>query len=366
MRTLQPSYRSGDGPGLTRRTLLRGLALGSVGSLLAGCAPAASPAAQPPAAAAAAPTTAPAVPAGTLRDVQIGAFTASVLTAWNSMALRKDLYKDEGLHGVVTEANSADLLRELAAKRLDISTISVGTGVSGVVEGAAIVSVGTLNNSGDLIYVSNDIKQWSDLAGKKFITGVPGTTPFVTTQALFKKHNLPDGSVNVQSTNLVDKDKVAALLSGQTDATIAGSELQSTVEQTGKYSVLASVAQELPGVPNTTLWVRTDLLAQDQNLVVATLRAYLRGVRYAYDHPDETIQYLKEVLKSDDDALMKATEAQYRKLVLVDPNLTFSPEVAQNMLDFTPSAVGKITIDKFANFDVRQKVLDSIGQYTVK
>jgi hypothetical protein len=52
--------------------------------------------------------------------------------------------------------------------------------------------------------------------------------------------------------------------------------------------------------------------------------------------------------------------------VRVDPNLTFSPEIAQNMLDFTPSAVGKITYDKFANFDVRKKVLDSIGEYTVK
>jgi NitT/TauT family transport system substrate-binding protein len=342
-----------------RREFLRIALVGSMASLLAACAPAAP----------AAPTSppAPAAKPATLKEFRFGAFAPSALSAWNLMGVRKGFFQEEGLTPNVTEANSPDLLRALVAGRLDMTTISVGTGIAGIAEGAEIVMIGTINNIGDAMYAANGINKLSDVVGKRILTFTPGTTPHTTVLALLRRNNIAENQVQIQATGVGDRERVTALLAGETDFTVAGVEYTPTVESSGKAKVLGMVADELKGLVSTTLWVRADTLKQQPDFLVSGAKAVVRGVRYAYDNPSETVAYLKEILKSDDQALMEQTVKDFKRINRVDPNLALSPEMVTTLLDFfSKEAAGKVTPDKLATMDIRQKVIASMGTYTHK
>ena len=74
-----------------------------------------------------------------------------------------------------------------------------------------------------------------------------------------------------------------------------------------------------------------------------------------------------DLLALDDQSLMEQTVKDFKRINRVDPNLALSPEMVTAILDFfSKEAAGKVTPEKLANMEIRQKVLAALGTYTHK
>jgi len=163
----------------------------------------------------------------------------------------------------------------------------------------------------------SDIQTVSDLAGKS--VGVPGEygATWIGLLALLDSAGLTTDDVDVQSIGFT---QTSALLAGHVDAVmgyINNEPIQ--LEMAGMPVRTFPVAEAMPLVGNG-LVVTEEFLEEDPDTVRGLVEATLRGVEYALDNPEETVEIAKDYVPTltDDEQAQSALDVLTATLPLWD------------------------------------------------
>ncbi|HEY7065439.1 MAG TPA: ABC transporter substrate-binding protein [Chloroflexota bacterium] len=327
--------------GLTGRAL--GILLVAIAAL-ACAAPASTPAASDgaagrggPAGAAApaqgsvAPTGAPgeaaAPPALRQFDMPLVSTAASMVPFW--VADEQGIFQRYGLDANLLQVPPATAAQALSAG----SALVAGAGgsvVSAYVGGATdlVFIAGDSNKAPYRVIARSDIARMDDLRGKAVGLTTPGASPSVAMIEVLRRYGL-EADRDVTFTYLRDTQAtLAGLLTGVVDA-IATSSPQAEYALAEGGHVLLDMRELNVPILGPQLATTRGLMERDPDFLRRVLMAYIDGIQYARDHPDDGIAAVVHGSKLDDRDLAELAYREY--LPLWDP--TLSEAAIQTLLD---------------------------------
>ncbi|MDP2728610.1 MAG: ABC transporter substrate-binding protein [Dehalococcoidia bacterium] len=327
----------------------------AIAMLLSACAPTAVPS--------------PAAPKK-LTKLRAGEPPAGFFQAFTMMGLEKGFAKEEGLDIEVTYAAEGDLVKALVSGQLDmIANVNPFTGFSAIEQGASMILVGATVRPRDTLYVKKEINNVKDLEGRSIASSGPGRLTHALELGLLDKYKVDKNKVDIVSVG-GDSDRMAALLAGKVDATVAGIENMSIVEKTPSLKALLTIRDALPEFALMGGIFPGDKLVKEQPEVVqGYVNTVARGIRYAYEHKDETVALAMKLLKTEDKAAMERAYDDNVKNKFLPANLEFTDEVIKGVQDYNVSANAQkavLPFDKIATRKFQEAMIAKLGEYKYK
>lgn len=315
----------------SRREFLRNLAVLS-GALtaggLAGCQPiqvvTAPPAATPEAGAgepAAAETAAEAPPAElvpvTFRlNWKITGPHAAYYLGW-----QRGYYRDEGLDLQLMEGNGSVNTAQLVANKSDtFGLVDAAAVIPLIVKDLPLKCVGMVSPRTSLAVVAREdsgIKTLKDLEGKTLAV-TPGDSLTQIWPAVVAANNLDESKINLA--NVDATAKVPLVLEKKADALLGSSADQPfLMEAEGVPAVSIPFADNGVNVLNLGIWVHTDTLAEQPDVIRAFLRATQKSLAVVLEETDAAIEMLVEA-KSEMEPQVAENQTRAYLEQLVSPN----------------------------------------------
>lgn len=298
-----------------------------------------------------------------------GTINPTVPDGFTLMCDKKGFLTDAGLDVEFTSANGAELVRAAVGSRLDVILLAPGTGFAAHETGAELKLVGVpWNKVRDFIFAKKEIRDPSDLAGKRIAIQAPNTSSAILVNAVLDEYGIDPGEVSlVQSGG--DSERMASLLSGQVDAAIGGVENLPIIDKDPKFASLVTLADIVPDVLGSG-WFATQQIIDDQaENLTKVLTAYTKGMRYALDHLDEATALAMERLKSDPSDKETVSEAikAHRDLKIINPDLGWTDrqvEATQELNVAIGSQKEAAPAKDVSDTTFADKVVAELGKYS--
>ena len=248
------------------------------------------------------------VPSRKLEAVTLGLSAKHVLNLPIYLAERHGIIRSEGFDfkPITTKTNTA--IAALVSGDLDYIT-ALNSGLGAALGGAPLVAT-YVSSDKPLLYLITrpDIKDGKALRGG--IIGHGGTrgSHYHATMAMVKHLGLdPDKDVKLISTIDVTQG-LTALFSGAVAATTLSPPYDSMAVRKG-YNRLVSGPDVLPRFVENGLVMRRAKLRDNPNQVHRMLRAFMRGLRHAVEHPNDAIALIQKDWNLDRETAQVAYEA---------------------------------------------------------
>jgi NitT/TauT family transport system substrate-binding protein len=229
------------------------------------------------------------------------------------------------------------------------------------------VLINRVNNEWTM-YARKDITSCEQLDGKKLAIHSEGAVSTAMVKNYIKE-NCPGTEPNY----LVipgSPARLAALLADQIDASPL--ELTDAVtvdlEASDRFALLASLAQDLPDLQTTSIYVNGDFAAENPGTVYAVVKAVLEQFRLIdgdAKHLEEVArEYVGDVLDPEtiDEAAAKYVELKMFPVNggLTEENLKYTAEFFGP--DGTGATTSVIPVDQFADLSFLEMALDELGR----
>jgi NitT/TauT family transport system substrate-binding protein len=197
-------------------------------------------------------------------------------------------------------AGGAKVAQAMAASAVDIS-LSAGPDMAFSAKGAPQIAIAAITESlsfmGYIVGSQSTARGSDDLRGKKI--GI--TSPGSLTDWLAEELNRVKGWTN--DTDRVTKvaiggstpATIAALRTGQVDASIAAQELGYEFEEQRQGRLLFDCSQYVGPIEFYTIFANTGLIQQRPNLVRLFLKGWLEAVIFMKTHKDDTVRVASRV-----------------------------------------------------------------------
>ena len=248
------------------------------------------------------------VPPRKLESVTLGLSARHVLNLPIYLAERHGIFASEGFDfkPITTKTNTA--IAALVSGDLDYIT-ALNSGLGAAVGGAPLVAT-YVSTDRPLLYLVTrpDIKDDKALRGG--IIGHGGTrgSHYHATVAMVK-HLALDPQKDVKLISTIDVTQgLTALFSGAVAAATLSPPYDSTAVRKG-YNRLVSGPDVLPRFVENGLVMRRAKLRDNPNQVHRMLRAFVRGLRYAVERPNEAIALIQKDWNLDRETARVAYEA---------------------------------------------------------
>jgi ABC-type nitrate/sulfonate/bicarbonate transport system substrate-binding protein len=305
---------------------------------------------------------------GGLTSWRSGTINPTVPDGFVLMCVEQGYLEEEGLDVTFTSSNSAELIRAAVSNRLDIVLLAPGAGFSAAEAGSDVRMVGVpWNKVRDFIYASSDITSPADLVGKSIAIQAPNTSSAILVNAVLEHHGIRPDQVDMVQTG-GDSERIAALLSGRVDATVAGIENLPVIEQDPNFTTLLSVGEIVPDVLGAAWFSTGRVISERSEDLTKVLRAYTRGLRYALDHLDEATDVAVERLLTPaaDVPVVAAAIQAHRDNQIINPNLSWTDQqvtATQQLNVDTGSQNQVMPPDEVADRRFADQVLEELGEY---
>ena len=241
--------------------------------------------------------------------------------------------------------------------------------VLAAIEAGANVKVITsrVQNEWTLYVRSATIKSCADLAGKKLAIHSEGAVSTAMVKNYVKEKcpgTEPNYIVIPGSPN-----RLAALLADQIDASPLelGDSITVDTQASDRFSLLASLAEDLPDLQTTSIYVNGDFAAANPGTVLALVRAVITEYRrVGSDAAALQADAEKYTADSIDKSTVAAASAKYTELKMFPAN----GGVTKENLDYTakffgPSGTGSVktdfTLDQWTDLSFQDAVLAELG-----
>ena len=338
--------------GLTRRQLIRVLAVASAAAVSA-CAPAAPPASPAPPApaptsaapaatsvptgatsaptakptAAAAPTTAPApaqptaTPKPSLASVKILFDVAGDPTFAPDLAAFKRLKSQYGIDADVNQVSGADAaMKALIANQVQLARSSMASGILAVGQGQAVKCVVPVGFAPYFALVTTTaVQQWTDLEGKRVgITSTSDSSYYMTVLQM-KKYGVDTQKIDwvgVRGTPA----RVDAMRAGKIDAAqlTVGAALELLKDP--KYRRFADPGQDFPNLLYSGYWATNTFVKDHADVIQAFEDAIMQEERVAQDKA-KFVATAKPLFEGNmDEAALTASYDVLKEMNLWDPD----------------------------------------------
>jgi putative hydroxymethylpyrimidine transport system substrate-binding protein len=254
------------------------------------------------------------------------------------MAAERGYFDDAGLDIWVGSPLEPSRAAAYVAKGIDdLGVTELPQVVIGKEKNMPIVAVGGLvsHPTGAMIWLrSSGIDRVADLRGKTI--AVPGV-PF---QAGFLEAVLAGAGLALDDVKLkrVGYELVPALVDGQADAIFGGSSNieGAELEALGEKPVVTPARDlGIPDYEELVLIARTDLVAENPQLIRDFVSAVDRGTAAAISHPETALKVIRKALEAVPPPDRRMMEAQVRAtLPLLSRSRYMSPKRAQRLIDW--------------------------------
>jgi len=192
----------------------------------------------------------------------------------------------EGLEPEITETpNSTDQMRGVSQGKFDI----VSTAFDNVLawsgkEGADIIAVAQIRDKTELpVFVRPEIKDWSDLKGKKLAADAVDTAFALVLRRILLEHGLDMTKGDYELIALgATGARLESMIKGETYAGILNSPFDAKALAAGMRRIGDST-EVLPDYPNTLFAVNRAWAQSNRETLIAYLRAWLKGMAWNND-----------------------------------------------------------------------------------
>jgi NitT/TauT family transport system substrate-binding protein len=264
-----------------------------------------------------------------------------------------DMYKKEGLKVQLVPFRTGSEMIDAANKnQIDIGFCGITPVTSAIDKNSTVKIVAAVNEDGTGIVVSNNsnIKNASDLEGKKILEPATGGVQDVLFRYMLMENNISSSSINLSQLDVPLMQ--GAINSGKADGYIAWEPYVTQAALTGNDTVLEYSSDIWKDHPCCVIFATKKMMTQKPDQLRAFLKVHVEATDYVNNHPNETammvskklgtnynveldsLQHVKFIALPTDDFdnnLMKMVSIQ-QQLGYVKNNLTLNEIVNYNFL----------------------------------
>ena len=269
----------------------------------------------------------------TLTPVRLNEVVHSVFYAPQYVAQELGFFVEEGLDVSVAVGNGADKsMTALLSDSADIALLGTEAGLYVYAEGKADYpkTFAQLTQRAGNFLVSREKEpdfQWSDLEGKSVIGGRLGGMPEMVLEYVIKENGMTIGK-DMEIINNIDFTSTAGAFLGEVgDYTVEFEPAATTLEQSGKGHIVASLGEASGYVPYTVYMAQDAFLQAHPEVVEAFTRAIYKGQQWVESHSAAEIAKViqPQFAETDLDTLTTIVE-RYQKQDTWKTDPTVSPE----------------------------------------
>ena len=218
-----------------------------------------------------------------LKKIRLNVFRIDAATA---TARAEGFFAAEGIEVDITlTPNSTDQMRGLSQGKFDI----VSTAFDNVLawsgrEGAEIVAIAQISDKTVLpVFVRPEIKNWSDLKGKKLAADAVDTAFALVLRRVLLANGLDMTKGDYELVALgATGARLESMIKGETYAGVLNPPFDAKAIAAGMRRIGDS-REVLPDYPNTLLAVNREWAEKNRETLVAYLRAWLKGMSWVKD-----------------------------------------------------------------------------------
>ena len=227
-----------------------------------------------------------------LQRVRAGYVSPSTDNVLLPIAQKRGLFAQHGIEvEIIALRGGVQMAQALLSDSLQFAQMAGSVVVRSVLAGGDLVMIaGFVNRISYLMVSRPNINSMKDLAGKKIATAsIGGSVDSVL------RLGLKASGIDPQQATLLPAGppnaRIAALASGQMDATIALPENLGAVEKAG-LKVLKDLSEVDLQIQHTGLVVRRSLIKENRNLVKSVLAAIVEAINFYRGNERETIEIM--------------------------------------------------------------------------
>jgi NitT/TauT family transport system substrate-binding protein len=274
------------------------------------------------------------------------------------VAIHRGFFKQEGIdleliRLVPTVAHNALLLNEVQYHGLADSALRLAA------RGAPLKAI-FYGADRPMYYLvgKKDIRTVAELKGRKIGVSTFGGTSDLSARLLLKQHGIDDkNAVLLQFGN--ESTRIGALKAGAADAIIVPVPAVAILKQEG-YHEIAFVGDAVEFASNG--YTTTDKRIKEQaHEVKRVVRSIYRGLRFAKEHPEETIKIIEKEWKVNSDIARASYEAIIKALnedgIIGEKQLSIHFDLIRR----TEKEIGEIPVEKVVDFRLLREVRRELG-----
>jgi NitT/TauT family transport system substrate-binding protein len=207
------------------------------------------------------------------------------------------MFKKEGLKVQLVPFRTGSELIDAANKnQIDVGYVGITPVTSSIDQNSSVKIVAAVNQEGSGIVVSNNsnIKNITDLKGKKILIPKKGSIQDVLLRYLLLKNNVNPESVNITEMEVPLMQN--ALLSGDVDGYIAWEPYVTQAKIEGSGRILMNSNDIWPDIPTCVVVATNKFMIQKPDQLKKFLKVHVEATDYVNTHEDETAAIVSKKL----------------------------------------------------------------------
>jgi ABC-type nitrate/sulfonate/bicarbonate transport system substrate-binding protein len=221
------------------------------------------------------------------------------------------LYRQYGLDvDVVFFRGSTIAINALATRDAHFGAFGASSSVLAKLGGVDTVLIATAT-PGLLFYLvtRKEIRNASDLKGKKIAASRPGTDSDLAARVAVQKLGLSEKDVNILSMG-TDTERMSAMSQGVVEATVVTIGGYVAAQKLGFHSLIDLSQANVPYEAASLITTRT-LIKENPDTVLRFTRGFVAAIQYAQTHREATLKILTKYMRTSDADILNASYDYY-------------------------------------------------------
>ncbi len=230
-----------------------------------------------------------------LTHVTLNEVAHSIFYAPQYVAIELGYFEEEGIDlELVTGFGADNTMVALLTDEADIGFMGPEASIYTYANGATEYPINfaqLTQRAGNFVVAREPIEDfdWSMLVGSTVLAGRAGGMPQMVFEYILAKNGI-DPSSDLNMDQSIDFGSTAAAFSGgQGDYTIEFEPYATSLALKGDGYVVASLGEESGYVPYTAYCAMSDYMEENEDIILAFIRAIKKGVEYVNEHTAEEI-----------------------------------------------------------------------------
>ena len=221
------------------------------------------------------------------------------------------LYRQYGLDvDVVFFRGSTIAINALATRDAHFGAFGASSSVLAKLGGVDTVLIATAT-PGLLFYLvtRKEIRNASDLKGKKIAASRPGTDSDLAARVAVQKLGLSEKDVNILSMG-TDTERMSAMSQGVVEATVVTIGGYVAAQKLGFHSLIDLSQANVPYEAASLITTRT-LIKENTDMVLRFTKGFVAAIQYAQTHREATLKILTKYMRTSDADILNASYDYY-------------------------------------------------------
>lgn len=257
-------------------------------------------------------------PAGETVDDTIvirSCFATGMTGAVNRFAIEKGLYKELGIEFENVEASAdtnSTVMSLITRGEIDVADGDPSSYIPGIYNGVPAKLVGNMWRYSGCYWLvaNNDIKDFSDLEGKKVGTAGASGGMRLSVLKMLEKNGVSTDNVDLIA-NGVYQTAYASLTSGEVDATIIHNPYAALAEADGTGHILGRAWDYIPDYYTGTIIASNSFIENEPEKLQRFLTAYYQvHEEVKNDYFDEFVAWAAKEMNTSEDVMRQAIESE--------------------------------------------------------